>query len=161
MKKGRNNNVKNIEMKCVICGNIYNAKRKTSKFCSDNCKQICHSLRTQNRNGYFDDANIGVKLGHGIIPSQEMAESLLVFTGSKEELINKLSSYVAEDQILEEMKYLEGILPIVETKDWAESSVQIFTDTFFIEVMQINKTSYKLYAYEWKSDDEKPFPIKS
>jgi len=157
MKSRRNNNVKNIEMRCVICGKIYYAYRNTSKFCSDDCKQICHALRTANKNGYNGDVNMGVKLKHGSIPSQEMSESLLVFSGSYEELIRKLSSYISNDQLKEELAYIKDHRPIIDTMDWFESSPQILTNTHLLEIMQINKMTYKLYVYEWKSDDENPF----
>lgn len=159
MKDSKRNNVKKEQMKCVVCGNIYYAKRNTSKYCSDLCKQQCHELRTQNRNGYFDDVNLGTKLEHGTIPSQQMPESLLVLTGNKEELLIKLTSFLSSDQIKNEEPFIDNIQPIVETKDWFESSTQIFSKTHLLEVMQINQTTYKLYADKWRSDDEKPFPI--
>jgi hypothetical protein len=157
MKSRKKNSVKNIERICVICGKDYYANRKTSKFCSDTCKQFCYDLRTQNRNGYNNDVNKGSKLVPGTIPSQQMSESLLVFTGSKEELLSILTSYLSNDQIKVELTYLENIQPIIDTKTWFASSMQIFTNIHLLEVMQINKMTYKLYAYEWESDDEKPF----
>ena len=161
MKSGIKYNVKNIELKCVICGKMYNANRNTSKFCSDHCKQICHSLRTQNRNGYFDDVNLGLKLDHATIPSQAMPESQLVFSGSKEELIKNLSSYVSSDQIKEELTHFNRIKSMVDSKDWFESSFQIFSETHLLEVMKINSFHYKLYASKWDSPDQNPFSNKS
>ncbi len=161
MKTGRNNNVKNIEMKCVICGKVYNANRNTSKFCSDTCKRVCYDLRTQNRNGYNDDVNLGLKLKPGTIPSQQMPESLLVLTGSKEEVIGELPSYISNDQIREELTHFSRIKSMVDSKDWFQSSFQIFSKTHLLEVMKINGNQYKLYASKWDSPDQNPFSNKS
>jgi len=157
MKTGRNNNVKNIEMKCVICGKVYNANRNTSKFCSDTCKQVCYDLRTANKNGYFDDVNLGLKLKPGTIPSQQMPESFLVLSGNKEEVIRKLSSYLSNDQIKEEMIHFNGVISMVDSKNWFQSSFQIFSKTHLLEVLKINSFHYKLYASKWDSPDQNPF----
>jgi len=161
MKTRKNNNVKNIEMKCVICGKVYYASRITSKFCTDTCKQVCYDLRNENKNGYFDDINKDVKLKPGTIPSQQMPESFLVLSGNKEEVIRKLSSYLSNDQIKEEMIHFNGVPAIVDSKDWFQSSFQIFSETHLLEVMKINSIHYKLYASKWDSPDQNPFSNKS
>lgn len=40
---------------CVQCGKMYEAKRKTSKFCGDRCRQLHHRKHT-------NDINVDVEL---------------------------------------------------------------------------------------------------
>lgn len=38
----------NFQTHCIMCGKLYSAKRKTSKYCSDKCKQNYHRNHIDN-----------------------------------------------------------------------------------------------------------------
>jgi hypothetical protein len=155
-KKEKHNQNKFYVKNCSICDATFYAKSNKAFFCSDSCKQQCYLIRKKNRIGYSGDANDGIILPVGTIPSQEMPENTLIFSGELKELIGKLSNYMSQVQIQEEMKFIERIKPIIDSKDWPASAVQLFTDDYFLEVMQINSRIYKLYAEKWESPDQNP-----
>ena len=103
------------------------------------------------------DPNEGKVLPPGTITSWEMPEDKLVFLGELVSLYCKLTAYVSPDQLTKEKEYIDTLKPFSETKEWLESSIQIFTDNDFMEVFRILPAVYKLYVWPWGDENEKPF----
>ncbi len=146
---------------CIICEFIFYPKSNKAIFCCDACKQRCYILRKKQREGYSGDPNKGVILPAGTIPSQEIPEEKLVYYGFKPEMLEALSNYVSRDNLPQEKRHIDQLESITDTMDWFVSSIQVFTDQFLLEVMRVNSRKYKLYAWKWDSENEKPFLNKS
>jgi NurA-like 5'-3' nuclease len=69
----------------------------------------------------------------------------------------ELVDYVSPEQLTKEKESIEILKPFSETQELPESSIQIFTDTNFIEVFRISPAIYKLYVWPWGKDNEKPY----
>jgi hypothetical protein len=143
---------------CEYCNAKFYAKRNTAKFCSDSCRvySFLEKHRVDHPLGY--DVNEGKILPPGTIPSFEMPEDKLVFTGDLASLYNELIfNYLTPSELTEARERIEQLEPYSIGNDWFESSSQIFTDMHLIEVFRIFPAEYKLYVYPWGDDNPKPF----
>jgi hypothetical protein len=68
-----------------------------------------------------------------------------------------LSDKISEDQLTQEKEFIEKLKPFSESKEWVESSLQIFTARDFMEVFRISQDEYKFYVWPWGQDNECPF----
>ena len=93
----------------------------------------------------------------GTVTSWEMLEDKLLFSGELTSIHAELVVYVSPEQLTKEKEYIKTLNPFSETQEWSNSSVQIFTDTNFIEIFRILPAVYKLYVWPWSVDNEKPF----
>ena len=156
-KKQRVANNKLIVKKCAFCGTDFYAKRISAVYCSDTCKEKFYLRRKNTPQWYSSNPNEGNKLPPGTITSWVMPESKLVYKGDILPLYRDLSQLLSKDIIEEETEYIQNLRPYSETNDWQKSSVQIFTDEYFMEVFRIFQNEYKLYMWPWGDDNEKPF----
>jgi len=146
-----------IVKKCSYCFRTFYAKRRTAKYCSDNCKVQYNKNGNKNQRWYNENPNKGKAIPPDVITSWEMPEDTLVLKGDLQSVYNKLSTLVTAEQLVAEKEYIEKLKPYSETYEWGESSVQIFTDENFIEVFRTAHNEYKLYVWPWDEDNEYPF----
>jgi len=112
--------------------------------------------RSDNPFGY--DPNEGKILAPGTIPSQEMPEDKLVFTGDLASLYRELADYFnSSEEVNENRDSIEKLEPYTTTGDWVKSMTQIMTAEYFMEVFRILPADYKLYVWPWGEDNPKPF----
>lgn len=142
---------------CAFCGEPFYAKNDKAKYCSDSHKVQFSQMVKKSHQWYSHNPNEGKVLPIGTVTSWEMPEDKLVFSGEMASLYYELAAYVSPEQLTQEKEYIEALKPFSETKEWTESSVQIFTDENFMEVFKILPSVYKLYVWQWGSDNEKPF----
>jgi hypothetical protein len=150
-------NGKQNAKKCAYCDGNFYAIRDTAIYCSDSCKKQFNLEKNKNQKWYSHDPNKGIRLALGTITSWEMPEDKLVFSGDLMSIHAELVDYVSPEQLTKEKESIEILKPFSETQELPESSIQIFTDTNFIEVFRISPAIYKLYVWPWGKDNEKPY----
>ncbi|KPK82816.1 MAG: hypothetical protein AMS27_13935 [Bacteroides sp. SM23_62_1] len=71
---------------------------------------------------FWPDPNEGKILAPGTIPSEEIPEDKLVFTGDLASLYRILGSYVlSHEDLADEKKFIEKLDPYSETNSWDKS----------------------------------------
>lgn len=141
-----------LRKECAFCDRVFYAKRNTAAFCKDSHKQLFFNVKKIIiQDPYFENPNRGKRLASGTMPSRQMSEDEVIFTGSLDTLYHKLSYYLDERQLRKEKILINGLKPIMESKDWHDSICQIFTDLEFMEVFRVTSSKYKLYRSPWKN----------
>jgi len=131
----------------LFCRKTFYAKRDSAKYCCESHKvQYNNWLKTT----YYDqDPNEGKVLPPGTITNKQISEDNLIFQGDKESLYLKLLEIVSEEQLSQEKKSIEELIPFSTVKNCDKSSAQIFTDRDFMEALRISLEEYKLYKEPW------------
>src|ERR1035437_9882244 len=142
---------------CAFCGEPFYTKTDRAKYCSDSHKVQFSQMVKKSHQWYSHNPNEGKILAPGTFTSSEMPEDKLIFSGEQASLYHELAAYVTQEQFSKEKECIDTLKPFSETKEWTESSVQIFTDNDFMEVFRILPTVYKLYVDPWSADNENPF----
>lgn len=143
--------------KCAFCFNEFHSKSHSARYCSTSCKTQFFKEKNKNQRWYITDPNRGKTFPLGTVTSWEIPEDKLVFTGDLESLIPKLSEFVPSEQLAKEMACILKLKPYTKTGEWQDSSVQIFTDEYLIEVFLITWKVFKLYVWLWGVTNKKPF----
>ncbi|MFC2080364.1 hypothetical protein ACFLRQ_02705 [Bacteroidota bacterium] len=158
MKPIKKNTVKKLRKTCVVCEAIFYAKTDRAFFCCNSCKQKFHFTKKAIINDtYFVNPNHGRKLPAATLPTLQFPEDKKIFEGDYTGLKEHLLKYISIQDYINEKIYIDGLIPVVKSKDYCESSCQIFSDTYFMEVFRINNNFYKFYGWKWGPDNEKPF----
>lgn len=142
----------NVKKSCAYCDETFYAKSISARFCSDSHKQrffIVKKIIMQDT--YCENPNKGKRLAPGTMPSQQMSEDEVIYTGSLDSLYLKLRSYIDDQQLHKEKIFIDRLKPIIESKDWHNSICQIFTDIEMMEVFRVTSRKYKLYRSPWKN----------
>ena len=141
-----------LRKECAFCDRVFYAKKNTATFCKDSHKQLFFNVKKIIiQDPYFENPNKGKRLAPGTMPSQQMSEDEVIFTGSLDTLYLKLRNYIDEQQLRKEKIFIKGLIPIMESKDYHDSICQIFTDIEFMEVFRVTRRKYKLYRSPWKN----------
>jgi len=144
-------NTNYIIKRCSYCNGIFYAKRTTAKFCSDTHRIYSHKEKNRSANYFGEDPNEGAWLPPGTIPSNDMPESKLVFTGDLASLLVEISEYLTKEELDRKLESILGLPPYSETKSWEDSSEQIINNEYYLEVFRILIADYKLYV--WPEED--------
>ena len=126
-----------IEKECAFCSKPFYAKSDRAKYCSDSHKVLFSQLVKRSHQWYSHDPNDSKVILPGTVTSWEMPEEKLVFVGDLLQLKSELSTYMSPEQLTKEILNIEENKPFSETKEWLESTDQIFTQENFIEVFRL------------------------
>ncbi len=154
MRNGKNNKRRRrkIRKSCAFCDRVFYAKKNTATFCKNSHRQLFFNVKKIIiQDPYYENPNKGKRLAPGTMPSQQMSEDEVIFTGSLDTLYLKLRNYIDEQQLREEKIFINKLKPIIESKDWSNSICQIFTDKEMMEVFRVTRRKYKLYRMPWKN----------
>jgi len=91
-------NTNYIIKRCQYCNGIFYAKRTTAKFCSDTHRIYYNKEKNRSANYFGKDPNEGAWLPPGTIPSNEMPESKLVFTGDLASILVEITEYLTKEE---------------------------------------------------------------
>jgi hypothetical protein len=148
---------KSIVKICLFCDKVFYAKRDTAKYCSDLHKVKFHNWIKWAKENYYDDPNEGKVIPPGTITSWNMPEDKVILSGNKESLINVLSEKLSEIELANEILFIENLIPFSVSSAWLKSSIEIFTDNEYIEIIRVLPDQYKLYFWACGEDNEYPF----
>ena len=143
-----------VKKRCAFCSTYFYAMRSSAKYCCNSCKQKQYLAKKEDQKSYTRNENQDEKLPVKSPYESEMTEDKLVFAGDLTNLFHKLIEYLSDDQLIEEEENISNLLPLRETGEWAESSIQVLTDQEMIEVFRIMPDVYKLYVCPWEDDNE-------
>jgi len=142
---------------CAFCNSVFHSVSHSARYCTEKCKQEFFKEKKKNQKWYDIDPNRGKSFPLGTITSWEIPEEYLVTECDINTLLGNLLDYLHPNQLIEERHFILDLKPYSEEGDWFKSSVQIFTNNYFMEVLRAYPERYKLYVKPWESDDEKPF----
>ena len=148
----------NVKKSCTFCDDTFYAKSISALYCSDSHKQRFYTVKKKlTQDPYYDDINNGKRLAPGTMPSLDMPEDKVVFIGDLKNLQSKLAALLSEQQLMDEMRFINKLKPITVSLDWYDSYWQIFTEEDLMGVFRVSPKKYKLYIWPWESENEKPF----